>query len=53
VRRRRGLLEDHTDDHLAVAIHLVEHARAHALAVEKTTYRGLELYNEEIHGSDL
>lgn len=53
VRRRRWLLEDHADHHLAVAIDLVEHARAHALAVEETTDRGFELYDEEIHGLDL
>lgn len=53
MRRRDWLLEDHADDHLTVAIHLVEHARAHAFAVEKTTDRGLELYDEEIHGRDL
>lgn len=53
MRGRHGLFEDHADDHLTVAIHLVEHARAHALAVEKTTDRGLELYDEEIHGLDL
>jgi hypothetical protein len=53
VRRRRRLLEDHTDDDLAIAIHLVEHARAHSLALEETTDGSLELYEEEIHGLDL
>ena len=53
MRRWCWLLEDHADDHLTVAIHLVEHARAHALAIEETTDRGLELHDEEIHGVDL
>ena len=53
MRRWCRLLEDDADDYLAVPIHLVEHARTHAFAVEETTDRGLELYDEEIHGFDL
>jgi hypothetical protein len=53
VRRWRRSLEDDPDDDLAIAIHLVEDARAHALALEESTDRGFELDDEEIHGSDL
>lgn len=48
-RRGRRPLEDHADDHLAVAIHLVEHARAHALRLEDAAYGGFELDDEEVH----
>lgn len=53
MRRRRRSLEDHADDDLAVAIHLVEHASAHPLGVEESADSGLELDDEEIHTVDL
>jgi hypothetical protein len=48
-RRRRRAFEDHADDDLTVAIHLVEHAGSHALRLEDATDGGLQLDDEEIH----
>jgi len=44
-----GTLEDHADDDLAVAVHLVEHAAAHAFVFEQPTDRSLQVDDEEVH----
>jgi hypothetical protein len=53
LRRLCGLLQDHADDDFTVAIHFVEHARTHALAVEESADGGFQLNDEEVHGLDL